>query len=202
MKDTLHQLFSTPILRSNVAVPFKVLEYIKSQKFHRHDTGFMTDEKLLDDPLLSGIKKLITQKVEEYFYDHCGFSEEVSPVLISSWANLHRKGDYGQDHYHENAAISFCWYLQVTEKSGEFIVYPPIKLFGTSFGFPYRVHNEFNSSNWAFRPENGDLLIFPANLVHGIGELKEDFDRYSVAGNYMMNGPVKCGKVTVECNFK
>ena len=91
MTDTLHQLFSTPILRSNVAVPFKVLENIKSQKFHRHDTGFMTDEKLLDDPLLSGIKKLITQKVEEYFYDHCGFSEEVSTVLISSWANLHRK---------------------------------------------------------------------------------------------------------------
>ena len=48
MTDTLHQLFSTPILRSNVAVPFKVLEYIKSQKFHRHDTGFMTDEKLLE----------------------------------------------------------------------------------------------------------------------------------------------------------
>jgi len=39
-------------------------------------------------------------------------------------------------------------------------------------------------------------------LVHGIDELEEDFDRYSVAGNFMINGPVKCGTVTVECEFK
>ena len=65
MMDTLHQLYFTPLLQTHVAVPLKVLEYIKSQKFRRHDTAYMTHEKLLDDPLLSGIKKLITQKVNE-----------------------------------------------------------------------------------------------------------------------------------------
>ncbi len=202
MTDTLHQLYSTPLLQTHVAVPLKVLEYIKSQKFRRHDTGYMTHEKLLDDPLLKGIKKLITQKVEDYFYNYCGYAKIVTPVHVSSWANLHKKGDWGQQHYHENSVISFVWYPLVTESSGDFVTYPKDKLFGTTLSFPYREHNNFNSSNWGFTPKTGDLYIFPSNMVHGIAELEEDFDRYSLAGNYMINGPVKCGKVTMECNFK
>ncbi len=171
MTDILHQLYSTPLLQTHIAVPLKVLEYIKSQKFRRHDTGYMTHEKLLDDPLLKGIKKLITQKVEDYFYNYCGYAKIVTPVHVSSWANLHKKGDWGQQHYHENSVISFVWYPLVTESSGD---------------------------NWGFTPKTGDLYIFPSNMVHGIAELEEDFDRYSLAGNYMINGPVKCGKVTVD----
>ena len=98
--------------------------------------------------------------------------------------------------------ISFVWYPLVTESSGDFVTYPKDKLFGTTLSFPYREHNNFNSSNWGFTPKTGDLYIFPSNMVHGIAELEMDFDRYSLAGNYMINGPVKCGKVTVECNFK
>ena len=91
------------MLKDNIAVPFRILEYIKSVKYFRHDNGYITHQQLLDDPPLTVIKELITQKVKKYFYDYCQYSEEAKPVLTSSWANLHKKGDYGQMHYHQNS---------------------------------------------------------------------------------------------------
>ena len=107
MSAVIHDMFSIPLLEDNIAVPFRILEYIKSVEYFRHQTGYMSHTKILDDPQMSVIKKIITQRVENYFYDCCQFSEEAKPILISSWTNLHKKGDYGQPHYHENSIISF-----------------------------------------------------------------------------------------------
>ena len=196
MTDILHQLYSTPLLQTHVAVPLKVLEYIKSQKFRRHDTGYMTQEKLLDDPLLKGIKKLITQKVEDYFYNYCGYAKIVTPVHVSSWANLHKKGDWGQQHSHYNSVVSGVWELSTTPESGEFIIHPDNKLFGNLLDLPRRVYNEFNGDQYAFTPTNGDLLIFPSTIKHSDTANKCDIPRFSLAFNYMIRGDVISGKGT------
>ena len=205
MSVVIHDMFSIPILEDNLSVPFRILEYIKSVEYFRHQTGYMSHTKILDDPQMSVIKKIITQKVENYFYDCCEFSEEAKPILISSWTNLHKKGDYGQPHYHENSIISFVWYPLVDDKSGTFVMYPKMNLFGNTLSFPISKNNKYNSSNLGFYPKNGDLYIFPSHMVHAVQELRHEFDRYSLSGNYMITSPLKitpCSDITVNCEFK
>ena len=205
MSMVVHDLFPVPLLTDNISVPFRILEYIKSVEYFRHDTGYMSHRQLLDDPQLSVIKKLITQKVEKYFYDYCQFSEEAKPVLISSWANLHRKGDYGQVHYHQNSIITFVWYPLVDDSSGSFTIYPKMDLFGDTFTFPKKQNTKYNTPYLSLTPQNGDLYIFPSHMRHEVQELRHEFDRYSLAGNYMITSPLQitpCSNITVNCEFK
>ena len=75
MSGKVHDLFPIPLLEDNISVPFRILEYIKSVEYFRHETGYMSHKRILDDPQMSVIKKLITQRVETYFYDCCQFSK-------------------------------------------------------------------------------------------------------------------------------
>ena len=203
MKPVVQDLFPIPLLQDNLPVPLKILEYIKSVDYFRHDTGYISHTKLLDDPQMSVMKTLITQKVEEYFYRYCGFSKEAKPLLISSWANLHKKGDYAQAHYHENSLITFVWYPLVDDNSGSFFIQPKMNLFGPTFTFPINQHNRYNSNSLVFHPRNGDLYIFPSHMVHGVDKLMYEFNRYSLAGDYMISSPLQReGKFAVNCEFK
>jgi len=191
MREIVYDLFPIPVLKDNIAVPFRILEYIKSVEYFRHDNGYMTHHQLLDDPPLTGIKELITQKVKKYFYDYCQYSEEAKPVLTSSWANLHKKGDYGHMHYHQNSLITFVWYPLVDDNSGSFIIYPKMNLFGDTFVFPKNENNKYNTPYLSLTPQNGDIYVFPSHMLHEVEELRHEFDRYSLAGNYMITSPLR-----------
>tara|TARA_R100000005_G_C4899245_1_gene142240 strand:+ start:44 stop:661 length:618 start_codon:yes stop_codon:yes gene_type:complete len=205
MKAVVQDLFPIPLLTDNLPVTFRTLEYIKSVEYFRHETGYMSHRQLLDDPQMAVMKNLITQRVEYYLYNCCGYSKDLKPELIASWTNLHKKGDYGQMHYHQNSLLTFVWYPQVEEHSGTFTIYRKMDLLGDTFAFPINQYNKYNPSVYSFRPKNGDLFVFPSHMRHEVQELRYEFDRYSLAGNYMISGPINitpCSNITVNCEYK
>ena len=194
--DNLRLLFGTPILQTSAAVHPRTLEFVKSQKFTNHGNGYMTAENFLEYSEMQSVKNYITQKVKEYLYGDCGISREIIPELVTSWVNLHKKGDWGQQHSHYNSVVSGVWYLDTTPESGEFIIHPDNKLFGNLLDLPRRVYNEFNGDQYAFTPQNGDLLLFPSNMKHSVTSNNSDKERLSLAFNYMVRGNVISGKGT------
>ena len=189
-------LFGTPILQTSAAVHTRTLEFVKSQKFTNHGNGYMPAENFLEYSEMQTVKNYITQKVKEYLYGDCGISREIIPELVTSWVNLHKKGDWGQQHSHYNSVVSGVWYLDTTPESGEFIIHPDNKLFGNLLDLPRRVYNEFNGDQYAFTPQNGDLLLFPSNMKHSVTSNNSDKERLSLAFNYMVRGNVISGKGT------
>ena len=194
--DNLRLLFGTPILQTSAAVHPRILEFVKSQKFTNHGNGYMTAENFLEYSEMQSVKNYITQKVKEYLYGDCGISREIIPELVTSWVNLHKKGDWGQQHSHYNSVVSGVWYLETTPESGEFIIHPDNKLFGNLLDLPRRVYNEFNGDQYAFTPQNGDLLLFPSTMKHSVKVNNCDNERISLAFNYMIRGEVISGKGT------
>ena len=194
--DNLRQFFATPILQSSLDVSYKILEFVKSQEFTYHGNGYMTHENFLECPQMQIVKDFITKKVGEYLYYDCGFSEEIRLELVTSWVNLHKKGNWGHLHSHYNSVVSGVWYLSTTEESGEFIIHPDNKLFGNLLDLPRRVYNEFNGDQYAFIPKNGDLLIFPSTMKHSVTANKCEVPRFSLAFNYMIRGDLISGKQT------
>ena len=194
--DSLRSLFATPLLQTFLPVQDKILEFVKSQDYIYHSNGYITSEDLLNYPQMHVVRDCITERVKEFLYDDCGISNEMELELVSSWANLHKKGDFAQVHAHYNSIISGVWYLTTTLKTGKLVVHSDHKLFGNLLDFPKGVYNEFNGDNYSFTPQNGDLLIFPSTLKHSVTHNEEDIDRYSIAFNYMLRGDLINGRET------
>ena len=121
----------------------------------------------------------------------------MGPELISSWANLHKKGDWTQQHIHCNSIISFTWYLSTPENCGDFKVFSQHKIFGNTLDFNCGKRNDLNCESYGFTPQVGDILIFPSNILHSVDSSKSDSERISIAGNYIMRGTVNSGSIKV-----
>ena len=195
MDNVLH-LFSTPLLNTYLNVSEEMFQFIKSQKFFRHGNGSMTNEYFLECPEMKFVKDSITNKVKSYLYDTCGISDKIIPELVTSWVNLHRKGDQAQIHIHTNSIVSGVWYISTPKNSGQLLVHCEKRLFGNFLEFPVEEINEFNGSFCSFTPHRGDLIIFPSDLRHSVHSNESDEERFSLAFNYMLRGDVRSGSGT------
>ena len=189
-------LFSTPLYLTKLNVSQSVFHFIKSQKFRYHGNGYITHEYILECPEMESIKNSITNEVKSYLYDTCRISDIMIPELVTSWVNLHKKGDHAPIHCHTNSIVSGVWYLSFPENSGEFLTHTDNKLFGNLLDFP-KTENLFNSAFNSFTPKNGDLILFPSDLKHSVIPSKSDKERFSLAFNYMLRGNVKSGTTTI-----
>ena len=190
-EDTVQLLFPTPFYQSNIDIEDGVLDYIKSQKYNRSSNAYVSNTNVLASEEMKSIADIIEEKVKIFFYEVCGMSDSVKPELVSSWINLHKKGDWAQLHKHYNSIVTGVLYLDVNEDSGEFYVYTQSNLFGPQLNFNKKENNSINSDNVCFRPKNGDLYLFPASMEHHVTPNRSDLVRISIAFNYMMRGTIK-----------
>ena len=190
--DQVIHLFSTPFQQTKLSVSESVFQFIESQEFLRHGNGYITHEHILECPEMKYVKDFITNRVKSYLYDTCLISDTMIPELVTSWVNMHEKGDCAQIHVHTNSVVSGVWYLLTPENSGKLLVHNDNKLFGNLLDFPKK-ENIFNSNFRAFQPHSGDLILFPSNLKHSVTTSKSDQKRFSLAFNYMLRGDVKSG---------
>jgi len=98
------------------------------------------------------------------------------------WANLNRYSSYNLNHIHPGCLVSGVYYTKVPENSGAIYFNNPVGnecgLSGFISGFP-----ELKSFR-EFPAEEGDLLLFPSWLDHGVlPNMNESEDRISISFN-------------------
>jgi uncharacterized protein (TIGR02466 family) len=186
------ELFPIPLYQTSLNVDPNILEFIKSQKFEKMSKfSISKDPNILELEELHEVKNLITEKVKEFFYDVCQTSNDVYLELSASWGVWLKEGDYSEVHSHANSVISGVWYLSTTENSGDFVVARDVGLFGNTFIFGPEISNSINQYFKSFKPNIGDMYIFPSTLKHKITECFDDTDRISIAFNFMVRGKIK-----------
>lgn len=194
----LHQLFSVPLYETQFAVDNSILEFVKSQEYVRYAYSYMSEGNVLLYDEMKSVREFITSQVEYYFYDICGMDHSVKPELTSSWANIHIQDDWTLRHSHPNAIISGVWYLNVTDKTGSFLVHRETGLFGNQIDFNRKENNYLNSEPVYFRPNIGTLYLFPSTLKHSVDANLDIEERISLAFNYMMRGIVNSYNVEMK----
>ncbi len=198
--DKVYNLFPIPFLKSYLDVSYEIIDFANNLDYERLETQYITHQKyILDLPNMLPFRSFITEKVYEYFYNVCGFSKEVVPIITTSWINLHHQGDSNDTHIHYNSIVSGVWYLSTEEGTGDFMFMRDNKeLFGNTFSFPSNTPNNYNSGYSAFSPKTGDLFIFPSCLKHRVDPNKEQFNRLSLAFNCLVKGSVESEGVSVD----
>ena len=107
-----------------------------------------------------------------------------SASISNMWININPHGAFNRPHIHPNAAFSGVYYVSTPEPICNIAFQHP----GTNVQYHYMPEvitgfNEFTSAVWQYGPVAGDLLIFPAYLLHFVESNMATSDRISIAFN-------------------
>jgi uncharacterized protein (TIGR02466 family) len=165
---------------------------LMEQEGGRHD--FTTDYRsgnLLthDNPAIGWLRDCINKTVIDYL-KRAGLDYAVNWSL-QGWANVNRRGDYHDPHNHPHAYLSGTYYVAVPEVEGPPAENrPDVRPGAISFYDPRGFANMTAirgdrqiEAEFTHRPQAGDILLWPAFLMHFVHPNLSDEKRVSISFN-------------------
>jgi len=186
-------LFATPVYFANteLVVNKEVYETLEYKRMSYNNGDISTEKFVLDNPKFKEIKDTILLHLNLYAYDVLKVNKSIEFYLTNSWITRHHQNDYSQTHSHYNSIFSGCFYLDVSEESGDFIIEnnPLATNIFTPTLRPFMEDNSnINANDWIVKPKKGDLILFPSTVLHSVNQNKTNKPRYSLAFNTFMRG--------------
>ena len=195
------RLWPTTILRrrlpghdaANAELQRLVLE-MEAGKTGQGRQDFTTDYRsgnllTIDNPAIAWLRDCINKTVIDYL-KHAGLTYPVNWGL-QGWANVNRRGDYHDPHNHPHAYLSGTYYVAVPKaekapaenrpdlRPGAISFYDP-----RGFANMTAIRNDPQiEAEFTHRPEPGDILLWPAFLMHFVHPNLSDENRISISFN-------------------
>ena len=107
-------------------------------------------------------------------------------ICTEMWAIINKKNNFNAIHTHPNSYLSAAYYVKAPNNCGKFIVENPHSISRHSYPALEKKTN-FNIKVAKLEIEEGDLLLFPAYLPHGVEENESDEDRIVISFNININ---------------
>ena len=104
-------------------------------------------------------------------------------IVTEMWAIINKPNDFNVTHTHPNSYLSAAYYVKAPKKCGKFIIENPLDVARHSHPVEEQ-KTEFNIKVAGLEIEEGELLIFPAYLLHSVSPNQEDKNRVSVSFNF------------------
>ena len=164
----LANLFPPPVFFSKVD-NFKVIQdelqssYDKLKFTRFNDVHWVNEDGFAGNVIGSNLKKEIVKNV--------GLYTGLQSYVYSSWFAKFQKHDYGHVHHHGRANIAGVYYFKLKGSTGNLFFQSPTP----------GLDGEGGASEIVC--EEGELVLFPGWLLHGITTNKSDTDRISVSFN-------------------
>ena len=193
-------LFGTPVATGIIAdiITDEEKQFLHSIKTMRmaSDNGYHSlNVQILNLPELAELKqKLFNQFL--YYTESIGISKKVEWKMVTSWLNMHVKGDWAHQHLHKNSLFAGILYTQVDENSGDLVFHNQphsLNLIPSTIALEMETFNACNSNSWNVTPSNNSLVFFPSTLLHSVNPNQSDIERYSVAFNFFPIGKIGYG---------
>ena len=102
--------------------------------------------------------------------------------LTEMWAIINKKNNFNLEHTHPNNYLSAAYYVKAPENCGSFKITNPNLISRERITMSDK-KTEFNQNVAHIKPNEGDLLIFPAYLPHSVGMNQSDEDRIVISFN-------------------
>lgn len=187
MQAEILDLFPTAVIRYRID-PQQWCQSLKSQPLeHRGSHSYGMDTHILDQyPDLAAI---IESCCTDYAQNVLGMVDQQRAQ--TSWINHSQGEDFTHEHMHSNAVIAACWYWDLPQGQDRIRFHKPDPrawgVFNMMFDLdPARAAR----SPWAkttveITVETGDLLVWPAWLLHSVPPMQRSGDRWTLAVNTM-----------------
>jgi len=197
-KETLN-LFPQPVFKYKVnnfkEYNKKLSEYIynlnkedkegvqRSNRGGWHSNSFkLNDTNSIQHKFAMETTKYVFDAIQAY-----GWILEPDRVICSEmWAIINKKDNFNIRHTHPNCNLSAAYYVSAPKDCGKFTIENPHSISKHSYPISNR-KTEYNSKLEKLEIKEGDLLVFPAYLPHGVEENKSNEDRIVISFNIIIN---------------
>lgn len=172
-KSEIVPLFPNPVALIEERKPSKKeLKYIKELEVHSNVGNKTSNESnVLETKELSGLKKVIQERLDQYFQQVFCPQDDVGIRITQSWCNYSDGTDYHHKHSHANSVISGVYYPQSDHPEDQIMFHSPLApYFGLKI-YP-KEFNLMNSQTWWLPAHTGTLLLFPSYLEHSVPTIK------------------------------
>lgn len=158
-------------------------EFTREGNWHDEDPFNKTQPYLYKDPKYKKLSDEILNFVGYVCEDVLSY-ENVNPEISLMWGTATPKGGSVHRHYHPNSILSGVYYPQNIE-------YTEIRFFSPhrpTILPKIRYMNVYSSVTMQYKPQQGDIVLFPSDLDHDVPINTSDEVRYSVAFNIFFRG--------------
>jgi uncharacterized protein (TIGR02466 family) len=134
---------------------------------------------------LHKLKKFIVDTAHTYFND-CGF-KDIELRSTNVWLNDKGYGDYIHPHHHGMTLISWSYYLNTTDETGDIVFMDPKGNSSWSYFTPLQMHTDKVNGLLGYRlnPKPNHIVMFPGWLQHYVEPNKSNtIVRRSIAGDF------------------
>lgn len=208
MKPTIYHLFPTAVasFECDNHSEFKEAFYNQLPEHcipHENGSGLISGEYtgkvyVHTDEKLVGLFKFVSDCITEYLNQISFDSSRVDINIVKSWISATSRDSTTPVHLHATSHLSFVYYMNIPENADPIafqITNSPNEPYNSAFGETVGrqksmvlERNIFNSNRSVINVKEGQLLVFPSNLLHGtikVGDI-EDNQRISLAGDVLL----------------
>ena len=158
-------------------------EFTREGNWHDEDPFNKTQPYLYKDPKYKKLSDEILNFVGYVCEDVFSY-ENANPEISLMWGTATPKGGSVHRHYHPNSILSGVYYPQNIEYT-EIRFYSPHR---PTILPKIRYKNVYSSVSMEYKPQQGDVVLFPSDLDHDVPINTSDEVRYSVAFNIFFRG--------------
>ena len=190
IKSEIHGIFPVPLYKSKLSRKFTKTELHFIEKMRAKSKPNMgnttsSDSYILNRRSFSILKKEIELFIEDYFAKIIFPPKGIFPYITQSLLNYTEINEHHHPHHHQNSYLSGILYI-AADKDYDNVT------FGHNDYRQISIHptqgNEFNSFLVNFPVETGEILMFPANLMHKVTMKKGKNSRISLSFNVFIKG--------------
>jgi hypothetical protein len=195
-------LFASKLESIDSELVFSLLEKLEyfsvNDEVEKTSLVAIKNYNLLNDNNLNLLKLEIEKKFN--YFIKLVYTYECQFKIVNSWATKTIKGINSVDyHTHTNSMFTAVYYPKGGENYADLILDTDKK---RDFFIKPKVINQYNSSRYYIKPQDNELIIFPSNISHRIGEHLSDEIRYSIAVNFMPIGKIGSYDSYIDIDIK
>jgi hypothetical protein len=147
--------------------------------------------RILNLPPLNRIKEMFEIHLKIYTKEVLKLKNNFA--ITDTWSTRNPKNSIHESHHHPNSLFSGVFYVHSKRhnESGNLNLHLQPQ-FSKEFNFVYDIeeYNEFNSVNWSFSLQTGDIIIFPSYIHHGVSPNELEEDRKIIGFNSFLDGEI------------
>ena len=181
----------------------KILDDVKKLNFKelKDQPTYMTKSiKIFKDfKSLKKLKNLLEKITTDCVRNIIGYDVDVS--LINMWATKTAPKCGSGMHNHRNFWYTCVYYPHGSIEDNFAIEFSTYK-YQNCMSVPVSNNTQFNSSAWTHVVKRGNLLIFPANILHQILMNNSKNFRYSIAATFLPKGEIGEHDGKIQFNIK
>jgi len=112
--------------------------------------------------------------------------------IESLWMNVYNKGHWQELHHHAspNNNLSFCYFVNLKPQTGTHFFFQNDRSVNYSAAGLHQVFNLVENMEIAestfLQVAEGDLIVFPSHLRHGVSLQRENSNRCTLSGNLLV----------------